>query len=91
MISIKLFCIFQLSTLDQVTTNITLIYAEALKKIFHDKITNATLEREVSKLADDIKAQSSTVKQDLDGIRDKVDKISLDKVLDTAKTAEFYR
>ncbi|XP_052787101.1 protein tweety homolog 1-A-like isoform X2 [Mya arenaria] len=80
-----------LSVLDEVSGNITSLWVEALKEVFKKRLTNATLEKEVSRMADEIKNQSSIVRGDLQGIRDKVDKINLDVILNTTKHAEFYR
>lgn len=82
---------FQLTTLDSLTSSITKAGVDALKHVFSKHLKNITLQKDVIKLADEIKNKSLHVKGDIDYIKTDVGKISLDKLLDMTQNAEFYR
>ncbi|XP_060551960.1 protein tweety homolog 1-B-like isoform X2 [Ruditapes philippinarum] len=80
-----------LTTLDSLTSSITLAGVEALKHVFSKHLKNITLRDDVLKLADEITSKSNHVKGDIDYIKTDVGKISLDKLIDYTQNSEFYR
>lgn len=80
-----------LSTLDSLAASITQKGLSALRAVFQQRLVNVTLRNEVLALADQIQNKSTQVRGDISGIKHKVEKASLDKVIDVTQDAEFYR
>ena len=86
-----LFSILQLTTLDSLADSITQKGLSALRNVLVDHLKNVTLRKEVLGLADQIQNKSIQVRSDIKSIKHKVEKASLDKVIDVTEKAEFYR
>lgn len=85
------FLLFQLGTLDHLTTKVADVGVSTLNKIFVKHLDNVTVKNDVLKLTDEIRNKSQYVKSDIDNIKTSVSKISLEQLLSTTQDAEFYR